>query len=355
MSARARMAYVRSFIGKGKGKHGGSLKDQMDYVRSFRGKKGKKSGGKFPKGTLSQWKAKANSGSAKDRAKYQRAIANWNKLMSNSSFKEKWNSNKIRKGGALEDGVNYRDLISMYQNRTFGMGYPSGGAVRGYGVRGGAVRGYGMKGGAVRGYGLNGGAVRGYGLPPNLLGVKGRKYAGVKGGAVRGYGYTAGQGIFSPKLSKKFQQIYLKHLKRGAGVTKRDLYRGAGKQNSAFFTRNRILQKQRKKPMTISPPTDEMVQLYRDLYKDSGIHPENMIDPVVRNDRLKGGKFFKKVGKVLSAPVRVARKYNVVSSAAKYIPGPAGKAVRMGARALGAGLIEEAGLNGRGHPPYIYH
>ena len=53
MSAKARMAYVRSFIGKRKGKRGGSLKEQMDYVRSFRGKK-KKTGGKFPKGTLSQ-------------------------------------------------------------------------------------------------------------------------------------------------------------------------------------------------------------------------------------------------------------------------------------------------------------
>ena len=56
MSAKARMAYVYSFIGKREGKRGGSLKEQMDYVCSFRGKK-KRSGEKFLKGMLSQWQA----------------------------------------------------------------------------------------------------------------------------------------------------------------------------------------------------------------------------------------------------------------------------------------------------------
>ena len=366
MSTKARMAYVRSFIGKRKGKRGGSLKEQMDYVRSFRGKK-KKTGGKFPKGTLSQWRAKASSGSASERAKYKRAIANWNKLMGNASFKAKWNSNKIRRGGALEDGVNYRDLIGMYQNRAFGMGLGgnSGGAIRAGAIRAGAIR-------------------------AGMLGAKGKKYYKpfLKGGAImypwerlegrqllsrgeerklakhakniaknwkkRGGAIPVAGGM-TPKMAKKFEQIYKKHVRQGAGITKRDLYRGAGKQNSLFFTRNRMLKRQRKKPMTISPPSDEMVQLYRNLYKRSGIHPENMIDPIVRNDRLKGGNVFKKIGKAMAKPVKFIKKHKIASTVANFIPGPVGVAARIGAKALGAGLIEEAGLNGRGHPSYIYH
>ena len=366
MSTKARMAYVRSFIGKRKGKRGGSLKEQMDYVRSFRGKK-KKTGGKFPKGTLSQWKAKASSGSASERAKYKRAIANWNKLMGNASFKAKWNSNKIRRGGALEDGVNYRDLIGMYQNRAFGMGLGgnSGGAIRAGAIRAGAIR-------------------------AGMLGAKGKKYYKpfLKGGAImypwerlegrqllsrgeerklakhakniaknwkkRGGAIPVAGGMTS-KMAKKFEQIYKKHVRQGAGITKRDLYRGAGKQNSLFFTRNRMLKRQRKKPMTISPPSDEMVQLYRNLYKRSGIHPENMIDPIVRNDRLKGGNVLKKIGKAMAKPVKFIKKHKIASTVANFIPGPVGVAARIGAKALGAGLIEEAGLNGRGHPSYIYH
>ena len=366
MSTKARMAYVRSFIGKRKGKRGGSLKEQMDYVRSFRGKK-KKTGGKFPKGTLSQWRAKASSGSASERAKYKRAIANWNKLMGNASFKAKWNSNKIRRGGALEDGVNYRDLIGMYQNRAFGMGLGgnSGGAIRAGAIRAGAIR-------------------------AGMLGAKGKKYYKpfLKGGAImypwerlegrqllsrgeerklakhakniaknwkkRGGAIPVAGGM-TPKMAKKFEQIYKKHVRQGAGITKRDLYRGAGKQNSLFFTRNRMLKRQRKKPMTISPPSDEMVQLYRNLYKRSGIHPENMIDPIVRNDRLKGGNVFKKIGKAMAKPVKFIKKHKIASTVANFIPGPVGVAARIGAKALGAGLIEEAGLNGRGHPEYIYH
>lgn len=358
MSAKARMAYVRSFIGKRRGKRGGSLKEQMDYVRSFRGKK-KKSGGKFPKGTLSQWRAKANSGSAAERAKYKRAIANWNKLMGNSVFKSKWNANKKVKGGALEDGVNYRDLIAMYQNRNFG----------GAGLRDTFNK---FKRGARRVISdLNpikkhrpyllaqGGAIRAAGLPPALLGVKGRKYYKggaipvASGGAIRG-GMSLNTG-FTPKLAKRFEQIYKKHVKQGTGITKRDLYRGAGKQNSLFFTRNRMLKRQRKKPMTISAPNDEMVQLYRNLYKRSGIHPENMIDPIVRNDRLKGGNIFKKIGRAVAKPVKFVKKHKIASKVANFIPGPVGTVARIGAKALGAGLIEEAGLNGRGHPNYIYH
>ena len=140
MSAKARMAYVRSFIGKKKGKRGGSLKEQMDYVRSFRGKK-KKSGGKFPKGGLSVWKAKAKSGSASQRAKYKRAIENWNKLMSKSGFKSKWG---VKKGGALEDNVNYSDLIHAYQDRSYGMG----GAIRAGAIRAGAIRAGAIRAGA---------------------------------------------------------------------------------------------------------------------------------------------------------------------------------------------------------------
>ena len=374
MSTKARMAYVRSFIGKRKGKRGGSLKEQMDYVRSFRGKK--KTGGKFPKGTLSQWRAKASSGSASERAKYKRAIANWNKLMGNATFKAKWNSNKIRRGGALEDGVNYRDLIGMYQNRNFGMGFANGGAIRAGAIRAGAIR-----AGAIR---------------AGMLGAKGKKYykpflkGGAflypwdrlegrqlltrgeerklakhvksitknwkkKGGAIPVAGGMALNTGMSPKMAKKFEQIYKKHVRQGAGITKRDLYRGAGKQNSLFFTRNRMLQRQRKKPMTISAPSDEMVQLYRNLYKRSGIHPENMIDPIVRNDRLKGGNVFKKIGNAAKKVGKFVKKNKIASAVANFIPGPVGIAARIGAKALGAGLIEEAGLNGRGHPEYIYH
>ena len=116
-----------------------------------------------------------------------------------------------------------------------------------------------------------------------------------------------------------------------------------------------MLRRQRKKPMTITAPNDEMVQLYRNLYKRSGIHPENMIDPIVRNDRLKGAGIFKKIGKAVAAPVKFIRKHKVVSKVGSVIPGKVGVAVRTGAKILGAGLIEEAGLNGRGHPPDIYH
>ena len=359
MSAKARMAYVRSFIGKKKGKHGGSLKEQMDYVRSFRGKK-KKTGGKFPKGTLSQWKAKASSGSASERAKYKRAIANWNKLMGNASFKAKWNSNKIRRGGALEDGVNYRDLIGMYQNRTFGMGLGgnSGGAIRAGAIRAGAIR-AGMLGAKGKKYCksfLRGGAF----LYPwdrlegRQLLTRGEERKLIKNLKKRGGAIPVAGGM-TPKMAKKFEQIYKKHVRQGAGITKRDLYRGAGKQNSLFFTRNRMLQRQRKKPMTISAPSDEMVQLYRNLYKRSGIHPENMIDPIVRNDRLKGGNVFKKIGKAIAKPVKFIKKHKIASTVANFIPRPVGIAARIGAKALGAGLIEEAGLNGRGHPEYIYH
>ena len=84
----------------------------MKYVRSF---KGRKKGGRFPKGKPSEWRAKAKKGSAKERAKFKRAIANWDKLMSQPGFKQKWNSNKIKKGGALEENINYRQLINMYQ------------------------------------------------------------------------------------------------------------------------------------------------------------------------------------------------------------------------------------------------
>ena len=86
----------------------------------------------------------------------------------------------------------------------------------------------------------------------------------------------------SPSMAKKFEQIYKRHVRQGAGITKRDLYHRAGKQNSLFYMRNRILQRQRKKPMTITTPDSEMVQAYRNLYKNSGIHAENMIDPIVR-------------------------------------------------------------------------
>ena len=366
MSTKARMAYVRSFIGKRKGKRGGSLKEQMDYVRSFRGKK-KKTGGKFPKGTLSQWRAKASSGSASERAKYKRAIANWNKLMGNASFKAKWNSNKIRRGGALEDGVNYRDLIGMYQNRAFGMGLGgnSGGAIRAGAIRAGAIRAgsLGAKGKKYYKPFLKGGAImypwerlEGRQLLSRGEERKLAKHAKniAKNWKKRGGAIPVAGGM-TPKMAKKFEQIYKKHVRQGAGITKRDLYRGAGKQNSLFFTRNRMLKRQRKKPMTISPPSDEMVQLYRNLYKRSGIHPENMIDPIVRNDRLKGGNVFKKIGKAMAKPVKFIKKHKIASTVANFIPGPVGVAARIGAKALGAGLIEEAGLNGRGHPSYIYH
>ena len=366
MSTKARMAYVRSFIGKRKGKRGGSLKEQMDYVRSFRGKK-KKTGGKFPKGTLSQWKAKASSGSASERAKYKRAIANWNKLMGNASFKAKWNSNKIRRGGALEDGVNYRDLIGMYQNRAFGMGLGgnSGGAIRAGAIRAGAIRAgsLGAKGKKYYKPFLKGGAImypwerlEGRQLLSRGEERKLAKHAKniAKNWKKRGGAIPVAGGM-TPKMAKKFEQIYKKHVRQGAGITKRDLYRGAGKQNSLFFTRNRMLKRQRKKPMTISPPSDEMVQLYRNLYKRSGIHPENMIDPIVRNDRLKGGNVLKKIGKAMAKPVKFIKKHKIASTVANFIPGPVGVAARLGAKALGAGLTEEAGLNGRGHPEYIYH
>lgn len=364
-----------------------SAKARMAYVRSFIGKKKKKTGGKFPKGTLSEWRAKANSGSAAERAKYKRAIANWDKLMNKAGFKEKWNANKIRRGGALEDGVNYRDLLNVYQSRNFGLG----GSIRGYGIKDAFRK---VKRGVsnfihprrpryVPGgidlhrkfmeertkpigaflRGQKGGSIRAAGLPPNLLGVKGRKYAGgsipVAGGSIRGCGYKPGASIITPKVAKKFDKIFQRHLKQGAGITKRDLYRGAGKANSLFFTRNRMLKRQRKKPMTISAPSDEMVQLYRNLYKDSGIHPENMIDPIVRNDRLQGGNFFKKAGRAIgNAAVKTGRfikRHKLASTAAAFVPGPWGIAARVGARMLGAGLTEEAGLNGRGHPDYIYH
>ena len=326
------MAYVRSFIGKKKGKKGGSIKDTMKYVRSFKGKKRK--GGRFPKGKPSEWRAKMSSGSAKDRAKYKRAIENWDKLMAMDGFKQKWDSNKIRKGGALEDNINYRELIGMYRG--------SNSIPAGAGIRAGAIRGYG---------------IRGYGLSPAMIGARARKRLKV-GGAIRGYGYVPGTGLMTPKMAKKFEQIYAKHMKqqrKGAGVTKKDLYRGAGKQNSLFFTRNRMLKRQRKKPMTIVQPDDEMVQLYRNLYKHSNVRRENEIDPIVRNDSLKGGNILKKVGKAVTRPVRLIRKGKLASAAASFIPGPIGLAARVGARALGAGLIEEAGLNGKGHPDYIYH
>lgn len=352
MSAKARMAYVRSFIGKKKGKRGGSLKEQMDYVRSFRGKN--KSGGKFPKGTISEWRAKANSGSSKKRAVYKRAIENWNKLMSKAGFKEKWNANKIKKGGALEDNVNYSQLISAYKdnnNRSFGFG----GGIRGYGIRGAGIRGYGIRGAGIRGYGI-----RGYGLPKRQVigGPDGclKKGCGIRGYGIRGYGIRGGAvPPLSAKMAKKFDEIFKRHVRQGAGLTKKDLYRGAGKANSLFFTRNRILKRQKKKPVTMDPPSVHMIKLYRDLYKDSGIHPENMIDPIVRNDRLQGGNFFKKVGNAVAKPFKFVKKHKIASTAASFIPGPAGVAARAGAKILGAGLIEEAGLNGRGHPAYIYH
>ena len=358
MSAKARMAYVRSFIGK---KKSGSKK---------------KSGGKFPKGSLSEWRAKANSGNARERAKYKRAIENWNKLMSKAGFKQKWDANKIRRGGALEDGVNYRDLIGMYQGRSFGMGfrkkareavrtlsdafrrrrhepivYANGGSIH---VASGAGC---KKGSTIRGAAIRGAAIRGASLPPEYYGVKGRKFV-KSGGSIHvasGSGYVPGKGLMTPKMSKKFEQIYRRHVRQGAGITKRDLYRGAGKQHSLFFTRDSMLRRQRKKPMTITAPDDEMVQLYRNLYKRSGIHPENMIDPIVRNDRLQGAGIFKKIGKAVAKPVKFIRKNKVVSKVGSVIPGKVGVAVRTGAKILGAGLIEEASLNGRGHPPYIYH
>ena len=83
-------------------------------------------------------------------------------------------------------------------------------------------------------------------------------------------------------FTKKFKQIYRKHVRQGAGITKRDLYHSAGKQHSLFFTRDSMLQRQRKKLMMITMPNYEMVKLYRNLYKDSGTYPENMIDPIVR-------------------------------------------------------------------------
>lgn len=325
-----------------------SAKARMAYVRSFIGKKKKKSGGKFPKGTLSEWKAKANSGSASDRAKYKRAIDNWNKLMNKAGFKEKWNANKIRRGGALEDGVNYRDLLNAYQHRNFGMG----GAIRAGGIRAGAIRAGGIRAGAIRA-----GGIRAAGLPPAYFGKIGKKFVKA-GGAIpcaRGCGYVPGKGLMTPKTMKKFEQIYRRHIRQGAGVTKRDLYRGAGKANSLFFTRDSMLRRQRKKPMTIMVPDDDMVQAYRNLYKHSGYHPENMIDPIVRNDRLKGGNVFKKIGRAVAKPINFVRKHKIGTRIGNVIPGPAGKVIRTGSKLIGAGLIEEAGLNGRGHPGYIYH
>ena len=328
-SMKDHMAYVRSFIGKKKGKKGGSIRDTMKYVRSF---KGRKKGGRFPKGKPSEWRAKAKKGSAEERAKFKRAIANWDKLMKQPGFKQKWNSNKIRKGGALEENVNCRQLINMYQ------------------------------GAGIRGYGIRGCGIRGYGLPPSMLGARARShmkrgaYITRSGGAIRGYGYVPGTGLMTPKMAKKFQQIYAKHAKKGAGITKRDLYRGGSRLNSLFFTRNGLLKKQRRKPVTVMTPNDEMVQLYRNLYRYSGVRRENTVDPLVQNDRLnRGGNVFKKIGKAVAKPVNFVKKNKLASTAAAFIPGPVGIAARLGARALGAGLPEEAGLNGRGHPPYIYH
>ena len=336
-SMKDHMAYVRSFIGKKKGKKGGSIKDTMKYVRSF---KERKKGGRFPKGKPSEWRAKAKKGSAKERAKFKRAIANWDKLMSQPGFKQKWNSNKIKKGGALEENINYRQLINMYQG---GPTNAQGGAIPGYGYR--------KCGGAIRGYGI-----RGYGLPPAMLGARARSHM-KSGGGIRGYGYVPGTGLMTPKMAKKFEQIYAKHAKKGGAITKRDLYRGGARQNSLFFTRNRLLKKQKRRPMTVMTPDDEMVQLYRNLYRNSGVRRENAVDPLVNNDRLnrQGGNVFKKIGRAVAKPVNFVKKHKLASAAASFIPGPVGIAARLGARALGAGLIEEAGLNGRGHPPYIYH
>ena len=80
-----------------------------------------------------------------------------------------------------------------------------------------------------------------------------------------------------------------------------------------------------------------------------------MIDPIVRNDRLKGGNVFKKIGNAAKKVGKFVKKNKIASAVANFIPGPVGIAARIGAKALGAGLIEEAGLNGRGHPEYIYH
>lgn len=342
MSAKARMAYVRSFIGKKKGRRGGSLKEQMDYVRSFRGKN--KTGGKFPKGSISEWRAKANSGSSKKRAVYKRAIENWNKLMSKAGFKEKWNANKIKKGGALEDNVNYSQLINAYRNnndKSFGFG--------------GAIKGYGIKAGAIKGYGIRKRSVPMMRRMPSLPSAITSGLSPLQKNRVMGAIKAGMLPKLSPSNIKNFRKIYERHVRQGAGLTKRDLYRGAGKANSLFFTRDRMRQRQKKKPMSITPPSDEMIQLYRNLYKDSGIHPENMIDPIVRNDRLQGGNFFKKVKRGLSKVGKFIKDKKLASTAAAFIPGPAGIAARLGAQALGAGLVEEAGLNGRGHPPYIYH
>lgn len=339
MSAKARMAYVRSFIGKKRGKKGGSLASTMEYVRSFKHKGGSlkstmdyvnsfkhKSGGRFPKGKPSEWRKKAKSGSAKERAVFKRALDNWNKLMSKAGFKEKWNANKKVKGGSLESNVNYSQLINMYQNRNFGMGY-GGGAIPCAGAScGGAIR-----AGAIRAAGIRAGAIR-------AAGLLGRKN-------FRG-------GMLTPRAVRKIDKVFNRRL-RGGAITKKDLYRGGARFNSLFMNRDRMKRKSKKIPMSITPPDDEMVRLYRNLYARSGIHPENMIDPIVRNDRLRGGNILRKAWNAV--PVVVGKAANGVSK----ILGTGGRLRRRRhrrhRRRHGGGLIEEAGLNGRGHPDYIYH
>ena len=149
------------------------------------------------------------------------------------------------------------------------------------------------------------------------------------------------------------------------------MYKGGGNSSGVFYSK---VKTERKKIKNVpNDPATDLVMGYRELYRNSGITRENpiyfdykrTIPPNVTpmrphkmklhkiqaaggDNRGKKGGCFISSGRFISGGKFLKKVFN---SAAKT----AATSARVGRKIIGRGLTEEAGLNGRGHPDYIYH
>lgn len=353
-----RMAYVRSFRRK---KKGGKIKASKAIgeamvvgpwgvlnpsERIARKVLTRKKGGRFPKGGLSYWKAHANE------PKYKKAIANWNKMMANNKFASSWNANKKKvaarhRGGALTTvkPLDYSQLMHQYDR------YP----LENVGLKGGAIRGFGFKDVINSIRSIVSGRRSIHNAAKAVRKGRGIRAAGIRAAGIRAAGIRAAG--------------HHKHRK-GAGIrrpTKKDLYKGGGNGTGVFYSKVKT-ERRKVKPVASNPETD-LVNGYRELYKNSGITrqtpvffdykrtiPPNVV-PMrphkmnIRKITAAGGRFIKG-GRFMSGGNFLGKVFKSAASTAKAsLRG----LKRVGKKIIGRGLTEEAGLNGKGHPDYIYH
>lgn len=216
--------------------------------------------------------------------------------------------------------------------------------------------------------GLSGGAIRGFGYKDVINTV--RKIMGTKkGSGIRAAGIRAAGCRKHRKRCGK---------KKGRGLrrpTKRDLYVGAGNSTGVFYSKVKS-EKRKLKTIPSNPETDLMMG-YRELYRNSGITRENpvyfdykrsippnvtpmkphkmklhKIEAAGGDKRGKKGGRFLRGGRFISGGSFVKK---IMEGAARAAARSARGAARVGKKIIGKGLTEEAGLNGKGHPDYIYH